>query len=238
MGNCCADQAIERDLRQRSLAVESQKLSAASSLLQLLLLELNAMRRNPGVYAQKVSDLYTSKIKGNTHTALLEDFQEGAEAFREAEVQLMRTPQLPQLKIERGLIASSFTLAAQLCQQGRLAAAGKGGSSVRDRLTEFGDLVSDRCGECAIVVTTTEPARVVIELLADNGVIARSNRQALLNPSFKQCGCAVVRDPSSQRCFIVLHFAERFTSDPARAVPSIISQAEEAAVSAQSGRTA
>ena len=153
-------------------------------------------------------------------------------------MQLLRTPQLPQLKLERGLIASSFCLAARLCEAGRLGAAGSGGQSLRDRLAEFGALESERCGECTVVAATTEPARLVIELLADTGVIARSNRQALLSPSFKQFGCAVVRDPASLRCYFVLHFAERFVSDPARAVPSVIAQAEAAATFAQTSRAA
>ena len=233
MGNCCADQLVERDLKHLSIAAESQKLSGGSGLLLQMLQEVNALRKNPGVYAQKVSELYTSKIKGSTHTVLLVDFQEGAEAFREAEVQLMRTPQLPQLKIERGLIASSYTHAALLCQSGRPSVSGKAGPTVRDRLQEFGSLESDRCGECSIELASTDPVRVVIELLADNGIIARSNRLALLHASFKQFGCAVVRDASTHRCYFVAHFAERFVTDPARAVPSIIAQAETAATLAK-----
>lgn len=233
MGNCCTDQMIEKDLKQQSIAAESQKLSSGSVLLQKMLLELNTLRKNPGVYAQKVNELYTSKIKGSTHVLFLTDYQEAGEAFKEAEVQLMRTPQLPQVKLDRGLIASSYTQAAFLCHVGRSNAAGKGGSSVKDRLSEFGNLETDKCAECSIAIASTDPSRVLIELLADNGIITRSNRLALLNPSFKQFGCAVVRDPSSQLFFVVMHLAERYSTDPARAVPSIISQAEMAASQAQ-----
>lgn len=187
--------------------------------------EINSLRNNPASFASKIEEMYTKKISGETHSITQTKYIEGKNAFAEAESFLRMSPSLPPLLLQAGLVASSFDHAQFLAQTKLLSMVGRGGSHVKDRVSTYGILQSDKVGECAIILPSNDPSRILIELLADDGIVDRRNRYTLLDPKYRFFGCALIKD-SQGDCYIVMDFAEEYRTDPSKATDDIIVKAE------------
>lgn len=224
MGGVCSDNNTKPD-SEFSLSKGGSSASKGDRLAERFLQEVNSLRRNPAAYAGKLASEYSSRFQGDTHLPTQATYIEGRQAFLEAENFLRLTPALPELLMQAGLVASSFDHARFLAQTKLLSAVGRGGSQLADRVRGYGILQSDKIGECAIILPSKDPQRVLAELLADDGIVDRRNRYALLDPRFRYFGCALVKDNQGD-CYIVMDFAEEFRTDPSKATEDIILLAE------------
>lgn len=223
MGGVCSDDNTKADSAFKLGLTASQQKNGR--LGDQFLQEVNLLRRNPAAYSAKVANLFSSKFNGDTHEPSQVQYIEGRHAFAEAENFLRMIPALPEIKLQKGLVASSFDHAQFLAQTKLLSSVGRGGSQVTDRVKSYGILQSDKVGECAIILKNNDPARVLIELLADDGIVDRRNRYTLLDPKYHYFGCALVKDNQGD-CYVVMDFAEEFRTDPSKATDEIIMKAE------------
>lgn len=223
MGGVCSENNTKADSEfqlSKGIAV-----SKGGRLGDRFLQEVNSLRRNPAAYANKISQLYSSQFAGDVHSPSKTNYIEGKHAFVEVENFLKMTPALPELLMQSGLVASSFDHAQFLAQTKLLSSVGRGGTQVADRLKNYGILQSDKIGECAIILPSNDPVRVLIELLADDGIVDRRNRYTLVDPRFKFFGCALVKDGQGE-FYLVMDFAEEYRTDPSKATDDIILKAE------------
>lgn len=227
MGNMCSDKAEEGTVSGTFAPTKSPH--SSQKLLEKFLNELNNMRSNPPMYANKIEDLYVKKINGCDHVTYKSTYFEGKEAFKEAEMLLRKTPVLPAFSLEKGMVVTSYEQAMFLSQTKILDSQGRGGTSLKERLTQYGTLEGEKVAECSIILTTNDPTRILIELLADDGVITRKNRQALLCSAFSSVGVALVRDPLTAEYLVVIDLADSFSSESDKVPQNVLLKAEVAA---------
>lgn len=223
MGNACSEDNSQRD--NEVGMIQGKHISKSGKFSESLLQEVNTMRRNPTGYARKIEEMYTKKFSGDTHSPTGVKFIEGQYAFEEAENFLRMQPALPELLLQNGLVASSYQQAIFVCQTKMLSTVGRGGSHLMDRVNQYGILQSDHVGEVSIVIDSQDPVRAVIELLADDGVVDRRNRYALLDPKYRFFGCSLVKDNTGD-CYIVIDLAEEYRTDPSKATEDILMKAD------------
>lgn len=188
--------------------------NAPITLIDKVWMELNLMRQNPSEYARKITELYTSHIKGDYHSVSKQAFIEGAEAFKEVERVLALIPRLPKLEMEDGLRASAYEHVVFLSQSGTLDSVGRGGTNPLNRMERFGALQGTLHREVVAEFGHNDPALMVCELLADDGIIDRRNRMALLNPRLGVIGIALCK--RGKEYVLVLDLAQGFSTDPAK----------------------
>jgi uncharacterized protein YkwD len=223
MGNACSEDNSQKD---NEIGMMSGKRIAKGRIFgESFLQEVNTMRRNPAAYARKIEDMYTKKFSADTHTPSGIKYIEGQYAFAEVENFLRMQPALPELMIQGGLVASSYDQAIFVAQTKMLSSVGRGGSHLMERINQYGILQSDKVGEASIIVKTSDPSNVVIELLADDGVVDRRNRYALLDPKYRFLGCCMVKDNTGD-FYIVIDLAEEYRTDPSKATEDILIKAE------------
>ena len=156
---------------------------------QRVLAEINAARANPRAYAMYLKewlDHFDDKLLRLPHeTALIT--REGSAAVEEAIDFLESARPLPHMTWSEGL-----HLAAQEHVQeqagGATGHAGSKGSSPFQRMERYGRWKST-AGE-AIGYGPTDPRRVVLNLIVDDGVANRGHRKLLFSPDFHVAGAA------------------------------------------------
>lgn len=195
------------------------------SLITKFLSDLNKLRSDPGYYAKLIETNYLTKINGQTHVNTGVTYFEGVEAFEEVRQILKNTSPMPLLKLEKGLVASAFDHATFLAQTKIMDVVGRGGSSIHDRMQKYGKVGTTAVGESSIMIGSTDTQRIIVEMLADDGIISRKNRTSLLDKRFKFVGYSLVKE-SGGECVIVVDFAEEYDTDPSKATSDVVLRAE------------
>lgn len=185
-----------------------------TSLIERILIEINMLRKNPRTYANKIASLYTTQIKGEYHAVSKKAYIEGADAFREAERVLASTPGLPPFMMEDGLRASTYEHLVFLSQTGTLDTTGRGGTTPLSRMERFGQVAGTITREIVAEFQNNDPVNMVCELLADDGIIDRRNRLALLNPRLEVIGVAISK--RVKEYVLVIDMTQSYSTDPSK----------------------
>ena len=211
MGACnepCSDSKVSKQEIEGhggSISLKGERVDN-TRVLESFLNEVNAVRKNPMKYADLIEKYYKKYVLENTKGV---SYFEGAEAFKEAQTALRNLGSLPQLVMEPGLVASSYEHAVFLAQTGMISDVGRGASQAKDRIGRFGHFTgTQKCGEVNTTQSTKESSKVIIELLVDDGVITRKNREALLDANMKKFGCGIVKTTTDGDYMIVMNFAD------------------------------
>lgn len=197
------------------------------TLSERFLNEINEMRKSPSTYAAKINEIILRRMNGNTHSGFQTEYFEGKDAFKEVQTVMRMMEPLPELNFEPGLVATSYERACNLAKTRIIEAADRGTAVIKQRIEQYGSIHGEAVGECSIAIHSRDPVRILIELLADDGIVTRRNRMVLLDARYRCFGCALVKDSKgSGDNYIVMHFAEHFEPNLAKPIQEIIMQAE------------
>eukprot|EP01062_Namystynia_karyoxenos_P024426 TRINITY_DN19523_c0_g2_i1.p1 TRINITY_DN19523_c0_g2~~TRINITY_DN19523_c0_g2_i1.p1 ORF type:complete len:679 (+),score=258.81 TRINITY_DN19523_c0_g2_i1:80-2038(+) len=206
-----ARRASDVPMRRRSTADAGQMEAAERAVLT----ELNACRRNPAGYAAKVEDErkciqgLVLHRPGLPHPVQL---QEGEVPYREVIAELSATRPLPELeRAPRGLVRAAREHAADLGSSGGTGHHGSDGSRPADRMSRHGSWE----GVCLenLFFGEGSATRIVVALLADDGVPGRGHRRNILHPDIRACGVAFAPHARYGRV-CVQTFAAGYTDGP------------------------
>ena len=103
---------------------------------------LKSIRKNPKPFAQKIQSLYIKDMDSKNkkmHKKWKRTFSEGLPAMQEAVKYLNNAKTVPPLKIDMGMSYAAFKHSVYMLQKNKLDHTGKNGSSMSNRLEEYGD---------------------------------------------------------------------------------------------------
>lgn len=174
---------------------------------------INDVRKNPSKWVDKIDATYIKKMdKDNvTHTDWKRKFKEGIPAMKEAENFLKNAKPVPELKLNVGMSYAAFKHSVYMLKKGKLDHTGKGGSSMSNRLEEYGDWETT-IGENILktINDTRTPEVIVMEWLIDDGVKNRGHRQNLLKKDFKVIGIGIAHNAKDDQDWITVDLSGGF----------------------------
>ena len=229
MGNMCAEGIIEKENNISSINGKNENKPIDLKIFGKVVDEINTMRRNPGVYAQKVNNMYTSKIRNGIHEEYKIEYNEGDEAFKELEVQLMKTPRLQNIVLEDGMIAACYLYASHISSLNIQSILSTNREDVIARYNKHGSISIDKVKECTQVLSTKDASRIVIEMLVDDGIVSRQNRNTLMSDDYRCMGVSIVKDKNRSDYHIVMGFAQSYKTKDQTNVRDIVLKAEQEA---------
>lgn len=174
---------------------------------------MNDVRKNPSKWIAKIDETYLKKMdKDNvTHKDWKRKFKEGVPAMKEAKNFLKNAKPVPTLKLNVGMSYAAFKHSIFMLGKGKLDHTGKGGSSMSNRLEEYGDWETT-IGENILKTSnnTKKPEIIVMEWLIDDGVKNRGHRQNLLKKDFKVIGIGIANNPKDKQDWITVDLSGGF----------------------------
>jgi uncharacterized protein YkwD len=173
---------------------------------------INAVRKAPAKYADKIQKLYIAKMdKKNKklHTGWKRTFTEGLPAMEEAVKFLKKAKPVAPLKLDMGMSWAAFKHSVYMLTKKKLDHTGKGGSSMNKRLEEYGDWQTT-IGENIFKTTknTRNEELMLLEFIIDDGVKNRGHRANVMKKDFKNVGIGIASDGSED--WITLDFSGGF----------------------------
>jgi uncharacterized protein YkwD len=149
-----------------------------------VLIELNKVRTNPGLYAELYVIPILSHFKGNIDTTSNVETNEGVKAIKECILALKKTDKMGILHPDESLarVAKRHTSAQSKTDQ--TGHTSPDGETFEERLRNVKFM---RTGECLSYGDETARS-VVTSLLIDDGVPTRGHRKIILTPGFSSAG--------------------------------------------------
>lgn len=138
-------------------------------------------------------------------------FKEGVPAMKEAQNFLKNAKPVPALKLNVGMCYAGFKHSIFMLKKGKLDHTGKGGSSMSNRIEEYGDWETT-IGENILKTAkgVDKPEMAVMEWLIDDGVKNRGHRQNLMKKDFKVAGIGIAYDAKGKQDWITLDLSGGF----------------------------
>jgi uncharacterized protein YkwD len=174
---------------------------------------INSVRKAPAKWADKIDKIYIKNMDKDkvTHKAWKRKFKEGLPAMQEAVKYLKNAKPKGALTLSYGMSYAAFKHSVYLLSKKTLTHTGKGGSSMSNRLEEYGDWQTT-IGENIIKTTkdTRTAEHAVMEFIIDDGVKNRGHRENLFKASFKKLGVGIANSGTGED-FITLEFSGGYT---------------------------
>ena len=187
-------------------------------LCRAVLAEINAARADPAAYAAKVEALYLPFFEGAGDDELcmrdpenevpgapLLRTQEGPRAVHECAAALRafggKAAAPPLAELSEPLSRAAAEHAADIGASGETSHDGADGSGPQDRIERHGEW-QVTLGE-NLSFGCRGAARVVCQLLVDDGVASRGHRKNTLNPKFAVAGIAAAEHAKFGRCCVI-----------------------------------
>ena len=174
-----------------------------------ILAEMNLMRSNPGLYAEKYivpmlnrSDngtfVYPSGARANTI--------EGVAVIRDCIEQMKNSPSVPFLVPSRGMSNGARDQVNFQAGNGQVGHAGQSGLTPGQRANQYGRW-SGKYSE-NIHYGLTDPRDIIISLLIDDGVSNRGHRNVMLSGEYSQAGIHYGRHPHYRYMCVITYAVE------------------------------
>ncbi len=185
-----------------------------SSVEQKILNEINLLRKSPSKYADfliEYQKYYDDNRVIHYRDGPLIQTIEGKAAVTECIRELKSTQPLEKLTFAIGLAKGAHDLVEDQSVTGSTGHIGRKGDTPNIRASRYGKwLVS--FGE-NIDYGFSDPRRIIMTLLIDDGIKGRGHRKNLLNTSFKKVGIALGTHPV-YNYMAVMDFARGYTDNP------------------------
>jgi uncharacterized protein YkwD len=185
--------------------------AAEENLSRQVLAEINLARTEPGKYADFLRE-FRSHYDGKTYRMPGSDTfiktHEGVAAVNEAIGVLSRQKPLPTLDWSQGLAAAAAELVREQSKSGSTGHGGEQTGTMQERIERHGTILQGVIGE-NIAYGSSDPRRMVMQLIIDDGVPDRGHRKNLYNSQFNSAGVACGPHPDfGTMC--VINFAKGF----------------------------
>lgn len=185
--------------------------AAEENLARQVLAETNLARTEPGKYADFIREsrnYYDGKIYRLPGEDTLIKTHEGVSALDEAIEFLGHQKPLPALDWSQGLAAAAAELVREQSRTGRTGHVGKQTGKMQERIERHGTILQGIMGE-NIAYGPSDPRRLVMQLIIDDGVPDRGHRKTMYNAQFESAGVACGPHPDfGTMC--VMNFAKGF----------------------------
>ena len=173
---------------------------------------LNKIRKKPKAYAQQIQKLYISQMDAKNkklHKKWKRTFTEGLPAMQEALKYLNNAKPVPPLKLDMGMSYAAFKHSVYMLTKKKLDHTGKNGSSMSNRLEEYGDWQTTIGENIFKTKSMTRKADVmVLEFVIDDGVKNRGHRENIMKKDFKTVGVGIASDGKED--WVTLDFSGGF----------------------------
>jgi uncharacterized protein YkwD len=185
--------------------------AAEENLARQVLAEINLARTEPGKYADFLREFrshYDGKIYRLPGSDTFIKTHEGGAAVNEAIEVLSRQKSLPALDWSQGLAAAAAELVRAQSKSGSTGHVGEQTGTMQERIERHGTVLQGVIGE-NIAYGPSDPRRLVMQLIIDDGVPDRGHRKNLYNSKFNSAGVACGPHPDfGTMC--VINFAKGF----------------------------
>jgi uncharacterized protein YkwD len=185
--------------------------AAEENLARQVLAETNLARTEPGKYADFLRESrshYDGKIYRLPGIDTFIKTHEGVAALDEAIEFLSRRKPLPTLDWSQGLAAAAAELVREQSKSGSTGHVGEQTGEMQERIERHGTMLQGVIGE-NIAYGPSDPRRLVMQFIIDDGVPDRGHRENLYNSQFNSAGVACGPHPDfGTMC--VINFAKGF----------------------------
>jgi hypothetical protein len=175
-----------------------------------IILEMNLVRSNPGLYAERYLVPLLEKFHGDTFTyggGINVITEEGVEVVKECIRQLKRSSSAPELILSRGMSRGANDHVKDQSSSGEEGHRGSDNSKVVDRIDRYGKWGSAAGENISYGLRT--PRDIIISLLIDDGVYSRGHRKTILAQRYLIAGVAFGSHPE-YKTMCVLTYAKEY----------------------------
>ncbi|HNZ71329.1 MAG TPA: CAP domain-containing protein [Prolixibacteraceae bacterium] len=176
-----------------------------------MILEMNKVRYNPTMYAQKEMKWMGQHFEGKILKIPGEEnllTSEGKNAYEECIKYLETAKPAPLLYPSKGMTKACRLLVYDQEVTGATGHRGSGNSTPSERVKKFGTFMGNFAEN--LHYGNSSASFAMIYLLIDDGEKSRGHRLAILNPSFNNVGVAIGKHKTYSKMF-VSNFATHFT---------------------------
>jgi uncharacterized protein YkwD len=185
--------------------------AAEENLARQVLAEINLARTEPGKYAEFLREFrshYDGKIYRLPGADTNIKTHEGIAALDQAIEFLSRQRPLRKLDWSRGLAAAAAELVREQSKSGATGHIGEQAGKMQERIERHGTVLQGVIGE-NITYGPSDPRRLVMQFIIDDGVTDRGHRKNLYISQFKSAGIACGPHPEFGTMCVV-DFAKGF----------------------------
>jgi hypothetical protein len=190
----------------------AQNVAYLTELERNVILELNKVRSDPKRFADEYMEELQTAFSEKLFIYPGQDpvkTQEGIRPLLECLEILKKTQPMPIISPAEGLAKASHELVADQQVQGGIGHIARNGSTPQKRIEKYGEW--DICSAEDITYGSFEARQIVIFLLIDDGVPARSHRKNILNPCFRFAGISFGNHPSYQTMCVIDYAGDYLT---------------------------
>jgi Cysteine-rich secretory protein family len=186
-----------------------------------ILKAINDCRKKPADWATKIDVEYIKNMDKDkvTHTKWKRKFVEGLPAMEDAKKFLQNAKPKEPVTLSYGMSFAAHKHSIFLLPAQKLVHTGKNGSSMSNRLEEFGDWQTT-IGENMLRTTkdTRTAELIVLEWIIDDGVKNRGHRENLFKTTFKKIGVGIANEGNGED-IVTVAFSGGFVCKKCKNIP-------------------
>ena len=162
-----------------------------SELSSLIISEINKVRQNPSSYIpliKKQKDLIKGEILYRENQSPIQ-LTEGEKSFQNAIDYLKKKKKTFKLEENNNLNLAALDLVNDIGPKGLFSHEDSNGNNLNDRIEKYCEW-EDCCNEI-IQFSSKKPEEIIIDIIVDDGIENKLNRESLFNDNYKFIGCAI-----------------------------------------------
>ena len=162
-----------------------------SDLPSLIISEINKVRQNPSSYIpliKKQKDLIKGEILYRTNETPIQ-LTEGIKSFENAIEYLKKKKKVLKLEENKNLNLAALDLVNDIGPKGLFSHEDSNGNNLNDRIEKYCEW--ENCCNEIIQFSTNKPEEIIIDIIVDDGIENKLNRESLFNDNYKFIGCGI-----------------------------------------------
>ena len=166
-------------------------MSSSESLSSKIILEINKVRQNPSSYIpilKKEKDLIKGEILNRPNQSPIQ-LTEGEKGFQDSMDYLKKKKKTFPLEENNYLNLAASDLVNDIGPKGLFSHEDSNGNNISDRIEKYCEWEIS-CNEI-IVFSSKNPQEIVIDIIVDDGIENKLNRESLFSDNYKFIGCGI-----------------------------------------------
>ena len=162
-----------------------------SELSSLIISEINKVRQNPSSYIsliKKQKDLIKGEILYRENESPIQ-LTEGEKSFQNAIDYLKKKKKTFKLEENNNLNLAALDLVNDIGPKGLFSHEDSNGNNLNDRIEKYCEW--ENCCNEIIQFSSKKPEEIIIDIIVDDGIENKLNRESLFNDNYKFIGCGI-----------------------------------------------
>ena len=187
---------------------------------------LNEVRTNPGIFADRIQQLYLDYIneKGmNMRTKIMTI--EGKKPYLDAKKFLETQKPVNKCELDVGLTAAAYLHSVYCASINQQTHTGEDGGGPMERIKQFGKMTQGMCAENVLSRSVIAAEEWILDFIIDDGCPSRGHRKNIFNPQVSKIGLGVARQEEDSEWYFTMEFtSDGYKSEGSKVPADVMSQ--------------